>query len=58
MVKSNCLTLVMVFAVDFYRALKKWGSEDAIKLRRLIIKREMDRKGQLSVLIHGLELCF
>ncbi|XP_022323680.2 proton-coupled zinc antiporter SLC30A9, mitochondrial-like isoform X1 [Crassostrea virginica] len=25
-------------------ALQKWGSEEAIKLRRLIIKREMDRK--------------
>ncbi|XP_048775698.1 proton-coupled zinc antiporter SLC30A9, mitochondrial-like isoform X2 [Ostrea edulis] len=29
-------------------ALKKWGSEDAIKLRRLIIKREMDRKEEYA----------
>lgn len=31
--------------IFIYRALQKWGSEEAIKLRRLIIKREMDRKG-------------
>lgn len=29
-------------------ALKKWGSEEAIKLRRLIIKREMDRKEECA----------